>query len=83
MRAKTVGFAILDEDKSRLEKLVAHYADGNRSEFLRVAMKRLEHDMLAERFKSLQQQVRTNLAGRVLSEDEIVDLVRKTAKKGA
>jgi Arc/MetJ-type ribon-helix-helix transcriptional regulator len=83
MRAKTVGFAVLDEDKERLAKLVAHYGEGNRSEFLRVAMRRLEHDMLAERFKSLQKQVRDGLQGRVLVEDEIVELVRNSARKKA
>ena len=80
MRAKTVGFAILDTDRDRLETLVEHYGNGNRSEFLRVAMKRLEHEMVAERLVSLQSAVRAELAGKVYSEDEIVNLVRKSAR---
>jgi Arc/MetJ-type ribon-helix-helix transcriptional regulator len=80
MRAKTVGFAISDSDRSRLEVLVEHYGQGNRSEFLRVAMKRLEHDMLANRLIEIQRSVRAELGGRVFTEEEVVDLVRKTAK---
>lgn len=80
MRAKTVGFAILDADRSRLEALVEHYAKGNRSEFLRVAMKRLEHDMLAERLIQLQKSVRAELGGRVFSEEEVAELVRSSSK---
>lgn len=80
MRAKTVGFAILDSDRDRLEALVEHYGNGNRSEFLRVAMKRLEHAMLAERLMSLQSAVRSELAGKVYSEEEVVNLVRNSAK---
>lgn len=80
MRAKTVGFAISDSDRSRLEALVDHYGQGNRSEFLRVAMKRLEHDMLANRLIELQKSVRAELGGRVFSEDEVLELVRKSAK---
>lgn len=60
--------------------LVEHYGQGNRSEFLRVAMKRLEHDMLANRLIEIQRSVRAELGGRVFTEEEVVDLVRKTAK---
>jgi Arc/MetJ-type ribon-helix-helix transcriptional regulator len=80
MRAKTVGFAIADSDRSRLEILVEHYGQGNRSEFLRVAMKRLEHEMLAERLVALQSSVRAELGGKVYSEQEAAELVRKSAK---
>jgi Arc/MetJ-type ribon-helix-helix transcriptional regulator len=45
MAAKTVGFAIADEDRAQLDALVEHYGHGNRSEFLRVAIKHLRHDM--------------------------------------
>jgi Arc/MetJ-type ribon-helix-helix transcriptional regulator len=75
-----VGFAIADSDRSRLEMLVEHYGQGNRSEFLRVAMKRLEHEMLAERLVTLQSSVRAELSGKVYSEQEVAELVRKSAK---
>ena len=50
MRAKTVGFAIADEDRELLDRLVAKYGDGNRSEFLRKAMQMMAKVEFAERF---------------------------------
>lgn len=77
--AKTVGFAIADEDRELLDRLVEHYAAGNRSEFLRLAMKRMEHERLAERLVATRRQVSKELQGRVYSEQEIVQLVAKAA----
>lgn len=77
--AKTVGFAIADEDRELLKRLVEHYGGGNRSEFLRLAMKRMEHERLAERLVQTREQVSKELQGRVYSEQEILDLVAKAA----
>jgi hypothetical protein len=78
MTAKTVGFAIADEDRERLAVLVEHFGNGNRSEFLRVAMTRLQRDMLAERMRSLQARVRDELGGRIVPRDEVTMLVKQT-----
>jgi Arc/MetJ-type ribon-helix-helix transcriptional regulator len=75
MRAKTVGFAISDSDRELLERLVEHYGAGNRSEFLRVAMKRLEHERLAQRFVETKNQITKELGGKVLSDAEIDELI--------
>jgi len=75
MRAKTVGFAISDSDRELLERLVDHYGAGNRSEFLRVAMKRLEHERLAQRFVETKNQITKELGGKVLSDAEIDELI--------
>ena len=75
MRAKTVGFAISDSDRELLERLVDHYGAGNRSEFLRVAMKRLEHERLAQRFVETKNQITKELGGKVLSDAEIDQLI--------
>lgn len=83
MAAKTVGFAIADEDREQLDALVEHFGKGNRSEFLRVAMKRLRHDMLAERMQALQSRARTELAGRVVTRDEVSALVKQTLRDHA
>jgi Arc/MetJ-type ribon-helix-helix transcriptional regulator len=80
MRAKTVGFAISDSDRELLERLVEHYGQGNRSEFLRIAMKRMEHDRLAQRFEETRALVRKELGGRSLTEREIDDLIAKVVK---
>ena len=83
MAAKTVGFAIADEDRAQLDALVEHYGNGNRSEFLRVAMKRLHRDMLAERMQGMQARARDELDGRVVTRDEIRVLVRQTLRDHA
>lgn len=80
MRAKTVGFAIAEEDRELLDQLVQEFGAGNRSEFLRVAMRRMKHDLLARRFRDLQQEAHDLVSGRVLSEDEVVDLVRRISR---
>ena len=76
MTAKTVGFAISDDDRPLLEELVEHYGQGNRSEFLRVAMKRLKRDRIAEKLAALQAEVRGDLAGRVVSQEEVTAAVK-------
>jgi len=83
MTAKTVGFAIADEDRAQLDALVEHFGNGNRSEFLRVAMKRLRRDMLAERLQQLQAQAREDLGGRVVSPEEVTSLVKQALRESA
>ena len=83
MAARTVGFAIADEDREQLNALVEHYGNGNRSEFLRVAMKRLHRDMLAERMQELQVRAREELGGRVVTRDEVTALVKQTLRDHA
>ncbi len=80
MRAKTVGFAISDNDRELLDKLVDHYGLGNRSEFLRVAMRRMEHDRLAQRFQQTRAMVREELGGKVFTESEIDELIARVVK---
>jgi hypothetical protein len=83
MAAKTVGFAIADEDREQLDALVEHYGKGNRSEFLRVAMKRLHRDLLVERMQALQSRAREELGGRIVTRDEVSALVRQTLRDHA
>lgn len=80
MRAKTVGFAIADSDRELLDRLVDHFGAGNRSEFLRVAMRRLEHERLAERFVETKQLINTELGGKVLNDVEIDELIARATK---
>ena len=80
MRAKTVGFAIADSDRELLDRLVDHFGDGNRSEFLRVAMRRLEHERLAERFSETKQLIKKELGGKVLTDAEIDELIARATK---
>ncbi len=79
MAAKTVGFAISEEDRPELDLLVEHFGGGNRSEFLRVAMRRLSRDLRAEGLQGLQTQARQQL-GRIVSPEEVNELVKKTLR---
>lgn len=54
MTTKTVGFAIEERDRTRLERLVRKYGGGNRSAFLRSAMSYMESADRAERLRRLQ-----------------------------
>lgn len=83
MRAKTVGFAIADEDQAKLQTLVDYFGHGNRSEFLRAAMERMTYDMWAEKMRGLQDQAREELGGRVVSREEVTALVKKTLRSSA
>jgi Arc/MetJ-type ribon-helix-helix transcriptional regulator len=75
MRAKTIGFAIADQDRELLERLSEHYGKGNRSEFLRVAMRKMEHERLADQFRETQQRARAELSGKVFSDSEVLELI--------
>lgn len=77
MRAKTVGFAIADEDRALLEDLVTEYGGGNRSEFLRYAMKKIARERLAERMAKLQQEAREDMGGKVYTTEETQVLIKK------
>jgi Arc/MetJ-type ribon-helix-helix transcriptional regulator len=81
MAAVTVGFAIAESDRALLDELVDFYAQGNRSEFLRLAIKRMERDRFAQRMQDLQAEVRAQLGGKVLSPQEVADLVREVKAK--
>jgi Arc/MetJ-type ribon-helix-helix transcriptional regulator len=81
MAAVTVGFAIAESDRALLDELVDFYAQGNRSEFLRLAIKRMERDRFAQRMQDLQAEVREQLGGKVLSQQEIANLVREVKAK--
>lgn len=77
MRAKTVGFAIADEDRALLEDLVSEYGGGNRSEFLRYAMKKIARDRLAERMSKLQREAREDMGGKVYTTEETQAFIKK------
>jgi hypothetical protein len=63
MSAKTVGFVVEDKDRPRLQILVDYFGDGDRAEFLRVAMECMTQQMCAEKTQLFQEQARGELAG--------------------
>ncbi len=54
MATITVGFSIQEQDQPRLEHLVEKFGRGNRSAFLREAMRHMETMELEEEFLDLQ-----------------------------
>jgi len=54
MSTSTVGFAVADEDRERLDRLVEHFGGGNRSAYLRATFTVMESLSRAERLRDLQ-----------------------------
>lgn len=81
MRAKTVGFAIADEDRELLDKMVAKYGDGNRSEFLRRALKMMAKLEFAERFNSIKAEIAEHNGGKDYSTEDVLELIEKVRAK--
>lgn len=79
MAAQTVGFAVADDDRPMLDRLVDRYGHGNRSEFLRVAMRVMAAEERAERLRDVQVQAHAQI-GRVYTAEEVNDLVTRVLK---
>jgi Arc/MetJ-type ribon-helix-helix transcriptional regulator len=80
-RAKTVGFAIPEDMLPDLEIVINEFAGGNRSEFLRVAVRHFRSHMMAERMKSIRAQLREERGGRTYTNAEVMALVREAKGK--
>jgi hypothetical protein len=76
-KATTVGFAIEDADRQRLDHLSSVFGGGNRSAFLRKAMDVMERYELAQRLVELQAygEERLAMSGRTMA--DIPGLVAK------
>lgn len=80
MASQTVGFAVSDEDRVRLDRLVDHFGGGNRSAYLRATLKVMESLRRAERLRELQSANHRRLAEQGVSAEALPDLVRKAYK---
>jgi Arc/MetJ-type ribon-helix-helix transcriptional regulator len=79
MRAKTVGIAVSDDLRPALDEVVEHFGGGNRSEFLRLAVRDYQARLRLERLLAIRKDVRSDRGGRQLSLDEVMTLIRSTA----
>ena len=79
MSAKTVGIAIADDLRPALDEVVEHFGHGNRSEFLRLAVRDYQGRLRLERMQALRDQARAERGGRRYSSDEVLALIRETA----
>jgi hypothetical protein len=78
--SQTVGFAVADEDRARLDRLVEHFGGGNRSAYLRATLKVMESLRRAERLRELQAANHRRLAERDISTDDLPELIRQAYK---
>lgn len=79
MGAKTVGIAIADDLRPALDEVVEYFGHGNRSEFLRLAVRDYQGRLRLERMHALRDQARAERGGRRYSTDEVLALIRETA----
>ena len=80
MASQTVGFAISDKDRERLDRLVEHYGGGNRSAYLRATLKVMESLRRAEQLRATQAANHRRLAERGISPDDLPGLIRDAYK---
>jgi hypothetical protein len=76
-KATTIGFAIDETDRERLDHLSKVFGGGNRSAFLRRAMEVMERYELAQRLVELQAYGEERLAGTGRTAADIPGLVAK------
>lgn len=79
MAAKTVGIAIADDLRPALDEVVQHFSHGNRSEFLRLAVREYQGRLRLERLHALRDRAREERGGRQYSADEILTMIRQAA----
>jgi predicted DNA-binding protein len=80
MGAKTIGFALADEDRERLDELVEYFGNGNRSAYLRETLKVMTSVKLAEEWQRLQAYGQSRLDALGLTIDDVPGLVRRELK---
>lgn len=80
MATKTIGFAVADEDRERLDRLVERFGGGNRSAYLRATLKVMESLDRAERLRALQAANHRRLAEQGIGEDELAERIRGSYK---
>ncbi len=64
MTTTTIGFAVSAEDRPLLDRLVARFGKGNRSEYLRETLRVMESIAIAEEIQELQERNAGNLAAK-------------------
>jgi len=81
MASQTIGFAISDEDRERLDRLVDYFGGGNRSAYLRATLKVMESLRRAERLREMQAANHRRLAERGVAATDLPDLIREAYKE--
>jgi hypothetical protein len=77
----TMGFAVADDDRERLERLVEHFGSGNRSAYLRATLPVMESLARAERLRELQARNTERTAAMGLDYDTLLARVQTAYKR--
>jgi hypothetical protein len=80
MATHTIGFAVSDDDRERLDRLVEHFGGGNRSAYLRATLKVMESLRRAERLRELQAANHRRMAELGIAPEELPTLTRDAYK---
>lgn len=83
MSSQTIGFAVSDEDRERLDRLVEYFGNGNRSAYLRATIKVMESRRRAERLREIQATNHRLLAERGIAESDLPQMIREAYKGSA
>jgi hypothetical protein len=83
MATTTVGFAVADEDRGRLARLVDYFGGGNRSAYLRATLTVMESLARAERLRELQARNAERAAAARQDYEHLLAEVRRAYKEGA
>ena len=83
MSTSTVGFAVADEDRERLDRLVEYFGGGNRSAYLRATLTVMESLARAERLRELQARNAERAAAAGQSYESLLGEVRRAYKNRA
>lgn len=81
MTTTSVGFAVSDEDRARLDELVDYFGQGNRSAYLRATLKVMESIRRADILRDLQARSHQRLAEQGIAEEDLDDLIRTSYKE--
>jgi metal-responsive CopG/Arc/MetJ family transcriptional regulator len=81
MATRTIGFAVEERDLPRLDRLSRRYAGGNRSAFLREAMRQMEVVERAERLVELQGYGAMRAAETGVTYEEAAEVVRRVLER--
>lgn len=75
MVTQLISFAVEDEDIPLLGELAAEFGGGNRSEFLRVAMKEFKKKLRFQQMEELHAEMLKERGGKVYTTEETLKLI--------
>lgn len=76
-KARTIGFAVAEEDQATLDDLVAYFGNGNRSEYLRATFKVMRSVKRAAELRRIQAYGQQKLAEQGWTVEDVPRLVQE------